>query len=385
MNVSLLTNSMAVEGDIAPEKIIKAVEDAGYGAKVDKGDTIAAMNALAEELLSGQKTIQAYAYTERAKERFAAANKEAADGYYEGEYQGAAISPTINFISYLSLALIAMFGAVMYMMGNVSLGQISSFILYSRKFSGPIDEISSVLNEIFSALAAAERVFELLDVVHLSEKVDAYPSQLSGGQKQRVAIARALADEPRILLSDEATSALDPDATESILSLLRDLNRQLGITIVLITHEMAVIKSICNKVSVMEPGIVAETGNVYDIFTDPKEEITKTFIKTTSNVSKVYEFVENDAEVVRLKPGEVLASLHYKAVTVSEPVITTAARNYSVYLNILFADVEIIDGKSIGDTVCIISGTSGDVSSAIAYIEKCNIEVEVIKDARISA
>lgn len=130
------------------------------------------MNALAEELLSGAKTIQAYAYTERAKERFAAANKEAVDGYYEGEYQGVAISPTINFISYLSLALIAMFGAVMYMLGSVSLGQISSFILYSRKFSGPIDEISSVINEIFSALAAAERVFELMDETEEKDAAD---------------------------------------------------------------------------------------------------------------------------------------------------------------------------------------------------------------------
>ena len=229
-----------------------------------------------------------------------------------------------------------------------------------------------------------EKVQRLLSLVEISEKAKMYPSQLSGGQKQRVAIARALANDPKILLCDEATSALDPATTASILQLIRRLNRELGLTVVVITHEMAVIKSICNKVAVMEHGVVAESGNVYEIFTEPKEEITKTFIKTTSNVSKVYEFVEQDAEVVRLNPGEVLASLHYKAVTVSEPVITTAARRYNVYLNILFADVEIIEGKSIGDTVCIISGTSEDVSSAIRYIESCNIEVEVIRDARIS-
>ena len=122
-----------------------------------------ALNGFAEELLTGQKTVQAYAYTERAKEKFSAVNDDAVEGYYDAEYQGCAISPTINFISNASLALIAMFGTLLYMFGHVSLAQISSFVLYSRKFSGPVDEISSVINELFSALAAAERVFQLLD------------------------------------------------------------------------------------------------------------------------------------------------------------------------------------------------------------------------------
>ena len=122
-----------------------------------------ALNGFAEELLTGQKTVQAYAYTERAKKKFAAVNDAAVEGYYDAEYQGCSISPTINFISNASLALIAMFGTLLYMFGYVSLAQISSFILYSRKFSGPVDEISSVINELFSALAAAERVFQLLD------------------------------------------------------------------------------------------------------------------------------------------------------------------------------------------------------------------------------
>ncbi len=122
-----------------------------------------ALNGVAEELLTGQKAVQAYAYTGRAKERFAAVNDDAVEGYYDAEYQGCSISPTINFISNVSLALIAMFGTLLYLFGYVSLAQISSFILYSRKFSGPVDEISSVINELFSALAAAERVFQLLD------------------------------------------------------------------------------------------------------------------------------------------------------------------------------------------------------------------------------
>ena len=122
-----------------------------------------ALNGLAEEMLTGRKTVQAYASTARAKEKFAAVNDAAVEGYYDAEYQGCSISPTINFISNASLALIALFGTLLYMFGFVSLAQISSFILYSRKFSGPVDEISSVINELFSALAAAERVFQLLD------------------------------------------------------------------------------------------------------------------------------------------------------------------------------------------------------------------------------
>ena len=132
---------------------------------IARSKTYGKLNGFVEELLTGHKTIQAYAYTGKAKEKFAAVNDEAAEGYYDAEYHGFSISPTINFISNLSLALIAVFGAVLYMYNIVSLGQISSFILYSRKFSGPVDEISSVINELFSALAAAERVFQLLDEV----------------------------------------------------------------------------------------------------------------------------------------------------------------------------------------------------------------------------
>ena len=231
-----------------------------------------------------------------------------------------------------------------------------------------------------------EKVLKLLKLVEIDEKASVYPSQLSGGQKQRVAIARALANDPNILLCDEATSALDPQTTQSILQLIKKLNKELGLTVVVITHEMAVIKSICNKVAVMENGRVAESGDVFTIFTDPQQNITKNFIRTTSNVSKVYEFVENDAEVVRLKEGEVLAILHYRQPEdVSVPLISTASRRYEVNLNILFADVEIIDNKSIGDTVVILQGEAHNVSEAIRYLERHNLRVEVVKDARISA
>ncbi len=230
-----------------------------------------------------------------------------------------------------------------------------------------------------------EKVHRLLRLVEIEEKAKDFPAQLSGGQKQRVAIARALANDPRILLCDEATSALDPQTTASILQLIKKLNKELGLTVVVITHEMAVIKSICNKVAVMEHGSLVESGDIFSVFTDPKQQITKNFIRTTSNVSKVYELVDTDSDVVRLETGEILAVLHYKQLLVSEPLISTAARRFDISLNILFADIEIIDDKSIGDTVVIMHGDYENLTRAIEYIESNHVEVEVIKDARICA
>ena len=157
----------------------------------------------------------------------------------------------------------------------------------------------------------AAKVRNLLELVGISEKENAYPSQLSGGQKQRVAIARALANDPDILLCDEATSALDPQTTKAILDLLKDLNKKLGITIVVITHEMAVVKEICNKVAVMEKGRVVEEGAVVSIFANPQEALTQNFIKTTSNLRKIEDLVNEGSPVVDLKPGELIVRLSY--------------------------------------------------------------------------
>ena len=165
------------------------------------------------------------------------------------------------------------------------------------------------------------RVAQLLEYVGLSDKAKAFPSQLSGGQKQRVAIARALANDPDVLLCDEATSALDPQTTKSILNLLSKLNKELGITIVVITHEMAVIKKICGRVAVMEYGEVVEEGEVFSVFASPQKQITKDFISTTSNLSEIYALVEEDSSVTKLKPGEVLVRIMYLRADVSEPLI----------------------------------------------------------------
>ena len=247
-----------------------------------------------------------------------------------------------------------------------------------------------------------EKVQRLLDLVGIGDKAEAYPKQLSGGQKQRVAIARALANDPNVLLCDEATSALDPMTTQSILALLKDINERLGITVVVITHEMAVIrqictrvaildgghmavvKEICHRVAVMEHGKVVESGEVFNIFANPREDITKNFIHTTSNLRKIEELIAEDSPVVKLNPGELIVRLSYIQRNVSEPLISTVSRKFDIVLNIIFSDIAIVQNAPIGGTVAIISGSRDQITQAIAYLSEKNVGVEVIKDARVS-
>ena len=224
-----------------------------------------------------------------------------------------------------------------------------------------------------------EKVHSLLELVGIADKENAYPSQLSGGQKQRVAIARALANDPKILLCDEATSALDPQTTKAILSLLHHLNQTLGITIVVITHEMAVVKEICNRVAVMDHGKVVEEGSVFSVFATPKEPITRDFIKTTSNLQKIEELIADDSPVVALKQGERIVCLSYVERNPSEPLISLITQKFGITLNIIFADVEIVQNAPIGGTVAIFSGDSGQIDAALAYLKEKNVGVEVIR------
>ena len=229
-----------------------------------------------------------------------------------------------------------------------------------------------------------EKVDKLLEYVDLSDRAQSYPSQLSGGQKQRVAIARALANDPKILLCDEATSALDPQTTRSILNLLKRLNKELGITVVVITHEMNVIKRICDRVAVMENGKVVESGDVFSVFANPKEQITKDFIDTTSSLSEIYTLVEENDPIVDLMHGELLVMMKFKSSTVSEPLISTVSKKFDVVCNILFGDLEIISGAPLGGTVGIFSGDDDNIGRAIEYLRNQDITVEVIKDGRAS-
>ena len=228
----------------------------------------------------------------------------------------------------------------------------------------------------------AAKVQSLLELVGIGDKADAFPSQLSGGQKQRVAIARALANDPSVLLCDEATSALDPQTTKAILHLLRDLNAKLGLTIVLITHEMAIVREICHRVAVMEHGRVAEQGEVFNVFVDPRQDITRSFIRTTSNLQKVEELIAADSPVTRLKPGELIIRLSYVQRNAAEPLISVVTKLFDVSLNIIFADINIVQDAPIGGTVAIISGERSHITKAIEYFIDKNVGVEVIKDAR---
>ena len=230
----------------------------------------------------------------------------------------------------------------------------------------------------------ADKVQRLLELVGIGDKAEAYPKQLSGGQKQRVAIARALANDPNVLLCDEATSALAPQTSKAILRLLKNLNEKLGITVVIITHEMAVVKEICDRVAVMAHGRVVEQGEVFNVFADPRQEITRSFIHTTSNLRKIEELIEEDSPVVQLKPGELIVRLSYIQRNVSEPLISTVSRKFDITLNIIFSDIAIVQNAPIGGTVAIISGEREQITQAMQYLSEKNVGVEVIRDARIS-
>ena len=235
-----------------------------------------------------------------------------------------------------------------------------------------------------SKQAIQNKVRKLLKLVDIADKETAYPSQLSGGQKQRVAIARALANDPKVLLCDEATSALDPQTTKAILTLLKDLNQKLNLTIVMVTHEMAVVKEICDHVAIMEHGQVVEQGEVFSLFADPKQPITQNFIRTTSNLQKIEELIAEGSPVVQLQPGEVIVRLSYIQKNVSEPLISTLSQRFQISLNIIFADIEIVQDAPIGGTVAILSGEREQITKAMEYLIEKNVGVEVLKDARVT-
>lgn len=223
------------------------------------------------------------------------------------------------------------------------------------------------------------KVEELLKLVGLADKNEAYPSQLSGGQKQRIAIARALANDPEVLLCDEATSSLDPKTTSSILELLKDLNKKLSLTIVIITHEMEVVKEICNKVAVMEEGKVLEKGDLVSIFTSPKEKLTQEFINTSTHIDQAAEKVINHPTLLNLTKNDVLASITYIGESTSSPLIASLYARFGVTTNILYGNVEILQGTPIGSLIVVLSGAERKREEAITYLETNNVTVKTIQ------
>ena len=227
--------------------------------------------------------------------------------------------------------------------------------------------------------AIDKRVDELLDLVGISEKKSAYPSQLSGGQKQRVAIARALANNPDILLCDEATSALDPQTTNQILTLLKQLNRTLNITIIIITHEMNVIKSICDRVAVMENGNVAETGTVLELFSAPKSEIAKQFIRSTTRIEHIEELLAGGGTLLPAAEDQVLLKLRFFGPSTREALIHEVSQKYQTSFNIAFADTELIQGQVLGWIVLAMKGEAKARELSIQAFQEKGLYVEVLQ------
>lgn len=224
-----------------------------------------------------------------------------------------------------------------------------------------------------------QKVTELLSLVGLEEKARSFPSQLSGGQKQRVAIARALANDPEILLCDEATSALDPKTTLQILALLKKLNRKLGLTIVIITHEMQVVKEICNKVAVMENGEIIEQGKSVQIFSQPAKPLTKDFIRTATHIDQALETILGSAKFSSLAANEWLVELSYVGDQTNEPLIAQLFSRYQVTTNILYGNVEILQDVPIGSLIVSLSGEYGQRKRALDFLADQGVYTNIIK------
>ncbi len=244
-------------------------------------------------------------------------------------------------------------------------------LLSSRTVRGNIAyplEIAGVSKEEME-----KRVDELLSLVNLKEKKDAYPEELSGGEKQRVGIARALANEPHVLLCDEATSALDPKTTQEILRLLKGINKNLGVTIVLITHEMEVIKQICNKVAVIEGGRIVEEGLVADIFADPKHPTTKHFLQNASHDIPLEFFKEPSS-------NRKLLRLNFKGKAANEPIISEIIRKFNVDANILLGWIDHLQTLTVGTLIIELTGSSEGIESSLNYLREKTVHYEVIEN-----
>ncbi|WP_429949432.1 methionine ABC transporter ATP-binding protein [Enterococcus sp. AZ101] len=225
-----------------------------------------------------------------------------------------------------------------------------------------------------------ERAQELLDLVGLKGRGDAYPSQLSGGQKQRVGIARALANNPEILLCDEATSALDPQTTDEVLDLLLEINQTLNLTIVLITHEMHVIRKICNKVAVMELGQIVEEGDVLEVFRQPKQAVTKRFVQQELEPKEDTE--ELLQELIKENPAGLVATLQFSGDNANEPVISQAIRKFDVDINVVQGQVQQAKEGAFGSLTVMIIGTKDEVEKTLTFFTEKEVVFEVIHDGK---
>ena len=223
-----------------------------------------------------------------------------------------------------------------------------------------------------------EKTTALLALVGLSDKHNVYPANLSGGQKQRVAIARALASDPKVLLCDEATSALDPATTQSILKLLKEINRTLGITILLITHEMEVVKRICDQVAVIDKGRLIEQGTVSEIFSNPKTELAQEFISSTFHITLPEEYLENLSDTPKHAKSYPIIKFEFTGCSVDAPLLSQASKKFGVELSILTSQIDYAGGVKFGFTIAEVEGDEDAITQAKVYLMENNVRVEVL-------
>ncbi|WP_313892914.1 methionine ABC transporter ATP-binding protein [Psychrobacillus sp.] len=223
----------------------------------------------------------------------------------------------------------------------------------------------------------AARVEELIELVGLEGRGNYYPAQLSGGQKQRVGIARALANRPEVLLCDEATSALDPETTDSILDLLVDINEKLGLTIVLITHEMQVIQKICNRVAVMEAGQVVEEGDVLEVFQNPQRPITQRFVSQVSDTSQAKQTIKN---LVDLYPNGKLIKLVFVGEQTEQPILSRLIKQFDLEVNIVQGNISHTKSGAFGTLILQLDGDALAVDEGIRFIHEQKVHTEVINN-----
>ena len=223
-----------------------------------------------------------------------------------------------------------------------------------------------------------EKTTALLALVGLGDKHNVYPANLSGGQKQRVAIARALASDPKVLLCDEATSALDPATTQSILKLLKEINRTLGITILLITHEMEVVKRICDQVAVIDKGRLIEQGTVSEIFSNPKTELAQEFISSTFHITLPEEYLENLSDTPKHAKSYPIIKFEFTGRSVDAPLLSQASKKFGVELSILTSQIDYAGGVKFGFTIAEVEGDEDAITQAKVYLMEYNVRVEVL-------
>lgn len=223
-----------------------------------------------------------------------------------------------------------------------------------------------------------KRVKPLLELVQLETRANYYPSQLSGGQKQRVGIARALASNPKVLLCDEATSALDPQTTKSILELLKDINKKMHLTIVLITHQMEVVKAICDRVAVIENGYIIEEGKMIDVFTNPQHPTTKEFTKNANNDSFLAAIGAMNLSDTYTPGSKLITRISFLGNSAGEPVVSGMVKKFDVDVSILYGSIDQLKDTPFGTLVIEISGTQDGIQNALTYLHAQDLKTEVI-------